>query len=307
MHDAPLCCNSELIFLLQVGPGEVVSVRYVLSGFVMSIPIMCNPSSLMMSRKQWIIACIGGLLGGATTYIAYTAYTYIPLMDAQTLFNVQAIFVAIIASIFLKEQIGILDITAISVSFTGIILVCQPSFIFGNTSHAVSPSLRLIGTGFGLLCAFCQGTTGVLCRYLKSMKFYVFTFLLSCGGVLFSLVVTLALEEDMPYPTGKQFGQLIAIGILACISKGTLTLAFQYDDATPVTMVQSLEIVFAYFFQWLFFGQRPKYLETIGAVLVMTGITVIVAKKKINEKLSCRRNEEEMQPYIITNVSDQLI
>lgn len=290
----------------QVSPGETVAIRYVICGSIMSVPILFNPESTQIPRKKWLVGCIAGLIGGATTFIAYQAYLYIPLLDAQTLFNVQGIFVCVIACVFLKENVGLVDLLSIVIILSGVVLVCQPSFIFGETDHVVSNRNRLIGTGLGLLCALCQGITGVLCRYLKDTKFYIFTFLLSCGGIVFSLA-TLPFFEGMIIPNSWEALQLVAVGLLACLSKGTLTLAFKYEDATPVTMVQSTEIVFAFFLQWAFFSTRANYLEIIGSLLVLAGICVITAKLQISKFFRNCWNKPESDREVIRTPEDEEI
>ena len=64
--------------------------------------------------------------------------------DAAALGNTSIIFTAVLARIFLKEQLGVIHFVAITLTITGVIFISKPSFLFGSLTAPAS----LNGTAF---------------------------------------------------------------------------------------------------------------------------------------------------------------
>ena len=123
-----------------------------------------------------------GFIGFIYAGLMYTAYRLIPLVDASAIIYSAPIYTTIIACIFLKEDCGVFQITAVLVTISGVIFVSRPTFIFpaetlilGNisdsaisTSSFVDPSEdiknRVTGCVISLIAAVGSAVVVIMIR-----------------------------------------------------------------------------------------------------------------------------------------------
>ena len=74
-----------------------------------------------------------GLCAGLGLMGHFYAVEYLPISDAPMISSIKPVFSTILACIFLKESCGFLEVLNLLLVVTGIGLVVQPSFIFGET------------------------------------------------------------------------------------------------------------------------------------------------------------------------------
>ena len=63
----------------------------------------------------------------------FYAIKYLPISDITMISSIKPVFSTLLACIFLKESCGVLEILNLVLVVSGICLVVQPDFIFGQT------------------------------------------------------------------------------------------------------------------------------------------------------------------------------
>lgn len=83
------------------------------------------------------------------------------------------------------------------------------------------------------------------------------------------------------------WGECILIGAVAFIGLGCYTRGFQLEEAPRGAIIMYLAIPYAYFLQWLVFGQGVSWTELGGVLLVVLGTVgsavekvIIISKQK---------------------------
>ena len=96
--------------------------------------------------------------------LLFEAYGRLPLGDANALTS-NVVWTSVIGFIALGEKIHWVDISAIPINLAGILLLAQPSFLFGN---GVSYTLSMqIGLATALLCGVSIALATVILRRLS--------------------------------------------------------------------------------------------------------------------------------------------
>ena len=80
-----------------------------------------------------------GLLGFAAASTLYWAVQLLPLGDTAVLTFLMPLFVAIGAPLVLGERAGRGVLLALPLCVAGVVLVAQPTFLFGQGAEALSP------------------------------------------------------------------------------------------------------------------------------------------------------------------------
>jgi len=94
-------------------------------------------------------------------------------------------------------------------------------------------------------------------KFLETVYHGLISLCLSLWGVTQCLVLSLILEVlQIPQETSEIF-LIIATAVLYFVGQALLTLALQVEDAGPVALVRTCEVVFAFMWQFLFLDVIP--------------------------------------------------
>lgn len=73
-----------------------------------------------------------------------------------------------------------------------------------------------------------------------------------------------------------------AIGLLSCGSQLFLIFALKCDNAGPVALVKSSDVLFAFLWQMVFIQTFPDLISIVGAIVMMSGIFLCGFRKYID-------------------------
>jgi drug/metabolite transporter (DMT)-like permease len=207
-----------------------------------------------------------GVAGFSALTCFYYALTELPLADAMLIHFINPVFVAVLAAIFLGEALEWDVLVSMFLSLAGIVFIMEPAFLF---SRSIS-RLPLIPVLVGLGGALSSATAYVIVRQLRETEepmtivFY------------FPLVATpLALPTAIPgavWPTPIQWAILLAIGVVTLLGQVFLTKGLHLVEAGRASAVTYLQVVFAFIWGIVFFGEYPTVWSTVGAGCIVSGI-----------------------------------
>ena len=210
------------------------------------------------------------LLRGFAGFMGLSCYFYaiahLPLADATVIQFCNPMLAALIAVFALKEQLRMVDVIAAVCSMAGVILVAQPTFLFARGAP-----LDQVAVGIGLVGAIFSAIAYVVIRRLGSTEHHmvvVFYFPLVTGPAALPILAI----EGLVLPQGFEWLLLIGIGVAAQLGQIQITQGFKLETAGRASSVTYLQIVLAYTWGVLLFGEYPNVISILGAFLVLIGV-----------------------------------
>jgi drug/metabolite transporter (DMT)-like permease len=250
---------------------EIVLVRSALTlGYAYALVRFAGHALWGTNRKLLLLRGLFGL-GGVSCF--FWAITALPLADATVLHYTNPVITALLAALVLDERIGRAEAGGALVSLVGIVLVAQPSFLFGGDGS----ELRLAYAGVALAGAFFASCAYVTIRTLRTSEDpLVIVFYYPLVATLGSVPLTATV--DLAWPTPWQWAVLV-VGVAGAgtVAQVFLTYGLHAERAGRAMSMSYLQIVFAALWGLLFFSEVPSLLSVAGAVLVVGG-TMLVAR-----------------------------
>ena len=162
---------------------------------------------------------------------------------------------------------GVKRWSAVFLGFIGMLLIIQPAFIDLNYYY-IAPIIFCIF--FACVAISVRSLSKTEANY--TIAFY-FTFLCATIG-LCSIFF-----GDWIKPTKIDMLIFIALGLCGSIGNLLLTQSYRLAEASLVTPIKYLSLVFAIFFGFTIWSEVPKILTLFGAVLVILSSLIIFVRE----------------------------
>ena len=208
-----------------------------------------------------------GLVLLGTNISFYYAVSHIPLAKALTLTFISPLVVTVLSAIFLSEKVGIKRWSAVFLGFIGMVLIVQPAFIELNYYY-ISPIIFCIF--FACVAISVRSLSKTEANY--TIAFY-FTFLCMIIGLCSMFFV------DWIVPTKIDFLIFVVMGLCGSIANLLLTQSYRLSEASLVTPIKYLSLVFAILFGFFIWNEVPKALTLVGAALVVLSSLIIFVRE----------------------------
>ena len=101
-----------------------------------------------------------GFCAGLQLVGHYYAIKHLPISDITMISSIKPVFSTLLACIFLKESCGLFEVLNLVLVVTGIGLVVQPSFIFGQTEAQYDQQMFYSAVGLCVAQAGCSHLIG---------------------------------------------------------------------------------------------------------------------------------------------------
>jgi drug/metabolite transporter (DMT)-like permease len=207
-------------------------------------------------------------VSGALAIIAlFIGLRELPLADVVSLTFGGPIFVTIASIFFLAEKVGIKRWFAVLLGFAGMLLIVQPAFIDLNYYY-ITPFIFCIF--FACVAISVRSLSKTEANY--TIAFY-FTFLCATIGLASIFFM------DWKMPTKIDMLIFFILGLCGSIANLLLTQSYRLAEASLVTPIKYLSLVFAIFFGFFIWSEVPKVLTLIGAALVVLSSLIIFVRE----------------------------
>ena len=287
--------NSMAIKLLtgSVSALEIAAFRQFSAVIYLSPPLLFKNISMRIERKHvpfiglWIIAST------AATCFSYYALVYISAGDAIAIMFSSPIFTGIMAWIFLREKLTLLDALFLSLTIVGIVLIARPSFIFVGL-QVPQHSNVVLGVIAALTSTVSISASTVVMRKLGKTNIHPFSLLVILGvtGTLLVSIVASILNVWKIPQCGFERIILIISGILAIAGHVPILYAIKVEKAVNVAMFRTNMVIFTIIFEFAIFGTTPFYLSLIGTGLIIFSSLGTTIKKWNTANRRKRRLDE---------------
>lgn len=197
----------------------------------------------------------------------FYALSITPLAIVQALSFTAPLFTTVLAVFLLGERVRLRRWAAVSVGFTGVLIIVQPG---------VQP--LDLGMVLVLGAAAVWALTMIIIKRLSNtdspltITAYVTIFL-----TLMSLVPALMVWKT---PIGTQWGWLLFAAAAGSLGQLCIAKAFAYADATIVLPFDFAKIIWGSALGYLFFGEYVSATTWIGAVVIFSGACYIAFRER---------------------------
>ncbi len=244
-------------------------------GLGLSLWLLKRAGLSWRGRKPWLLV-LRGCLGFSALYCSFHALALLPLSDAVVLQQTHPIWTAFLAALILKERADLRVWFGSAIALTGVVCVVRPSFLFEG-GVAMSPD-HLLGIGLALLAAMISAGSYVTVRALrKSEDPIVVVF-------WFALIATPAgipgMVSQPVTPTWLEVAMLLGVGCSVQLGQMLMTRALHRETAGRVAAVGYMQVVFAFAFGAILFGEPMPALAIFGAMLVIAGALVVTLDRR---------------------------
>ena len=233
-------------------------------------------------KGQRIYLLLRGVLGSNAMILLYYAYQLTSLADATVISFSCPVFTSIIACIFLKEKYSPWDALFTAFTITGVILIVRPPFLFGSevaetdkdySVHVKGALVALAHAVFAAMTLVILRKIGTSVDYMLSIWYYVIIGLIECV-----IVLSILGEWRLPH-CGLDRLFLILIGMFGLGGQMFLAKALQIEKAGPVALMKTMDVVFAFIFQIIFFNDMPSWWTVGGSLCVIASSTGAAIRK----------------------------
>ena len=211
---------------------------------------------------------------GALAIIAlFYGLRELPLADVISLTFAGPIFVTIASIFFLSEKVGVKRWSAVFLGFFGMMLIIQPAFRELNYYY-ISPIIFCIF--FACVAISVRSLSKTEANYTIAFYFTFLCTLIGLGSLFF---------VNWIMPTKIDFLIFLIIGLCGSIANLLLTQSYRLAEASLVTPIKYLSLVFAIIFGFLIWGEIPKALTLLGAGLVILSSLIIFVRENRLKKV----------------------
>ncbi len=220
----------------------------------------------------------------------YISLTFMSLAEANALFFSSPFFISILATIFLKEKVGIRRWFAILIGFVGVFIILNPDF--NNFNY-----MKLAP----VICALCYSISMTITK-VTSDKDNVYTQMIhlyfgaTIISILFFIFTGKGQFNNFSDPTFqfifREWGTNLSFTVPFIIAMGTVaTFSFYfifnaYSIASPsiVSIYEYSLIIWSIFAGFVLFDNIPTLRTFIGVVIIVCAGLYIYMREKIKDQ-----------------------
>jgi len=247
--------------------GQVLFLRF----FIGFIPIFfIIPKDKLFSFYKTSrpgLHAFRAITGAAAIIALFIGLRELPLADVVSLTFGGPIFVTVASIFFLSEKVGIKRWSAVFLGFVGMLLIVQPAFIDLNYYY-ITPIVFCIF--FACVAISVRSLSKTEPNYTIAFYFTFLCTLLGLGSIFF---------VEWKMPTLIDLTIFIVMGLCGSIANLLLTQSYRLAEASLVTPIKYLSLVFAILFGFFIWSEVPKILTLLGALLVIASSLIIFVRE----------------------------
>ncbi|XP_050667438.1 solute carrier family 35 member G1 [Leptidea sinapis] len=271
-------CSVIVKSLVNIDPMQLAMFRFI-GVLLPTVPIVIYTEQPLFPEGKRILLILRSIVGTVGLMLSFYAFRNMPLADASVIVFSVPVFVALFARVFLKEPCGIWNTISILLTLLGVILITHPPFLFKN-DHVESNNNNTL---WGAIAAFISTIFGanayVLLRVLKGLHFSVIMTNFGAIAIIQTLFYSFVFGVLCMPNCGTERFLVVCLALFSYLGQILLTMSLQMEQAGPVAIARSADIVFAFLWQVMFFEEIPSKYSIGGAVLVLSSLMLVGVRK----------------------------
>ncbi len=259
--------------------GSVLFFRYLFAIPVLGAMIRWRGRGFGVTGKGALMLWAMGILMALSSLWLFLSYNYMDAGIASSLLFVYPIMVAVIMSCVFHEKLGWVTVVSIALALGGIGLLYQGD---GDATLSLRGTLMVFASSLSYAIYLIYVSRSGL-NHMPTVKvtFYVLLF----GWMLFAVYVPF--NGGLKYPSSVwHWLNVVALAVFpTAVSLLCTTRAIQYIGSTSTAILGALEPVTAVFFGVVIFGEQFTSRIFTGLLLIITGVTMVIASSTIHRQL----------------------
>lgn len=268
----------------KIGVGEVDPFLFALLRWLIAAPVLVFVAylftdfdlSIFKDKILWLI----GLLNAVGLFLQNAGMTSTTATNAVLLVDINVVFVAILASLILKESITKFTIFGLLIGLLGVFIVSTGGDFSKMTDGSLTGNLLVLAAG--IVWAF----------YIVYQKMAVNkhpdVLMMTSSVVVTTLIISLPIALLFTESYALSANGLAAAMYVALICTGGAFMLYiaglKGKGATDSSIILLLEIVFAMMFAYLILGEVPDILTAIGGILIVSAIVLVSIQESNGKK-----------------------
>ncbi len=250
------------------------SLPFILAWIAMQGPLM---DGLRMRRPK--LHLLRGLVGSVTLGMNFVALSLLPLPEVTTISFAAPVLTLVFAVVLLGEKVRLFRWTAVAMGLMGVMIVVWPRLTLTGDADAM---LRF-GALMALGSACCAALVKIILRNMVATEttpsivfwFSVTASLLALGTLPFGWVI----------PSGQVLALLVLTGALGGVGQLMMTASYRFADASALAPFWYVQLFFASFIGYVFFGEVPTGPMIAGAALVIaSGLLILWRESQLGKQ-----------------------
>ena len=284
--------------------SEQSAVRYLMQMILMIIVASCNKVNIL-GPKELRFQLIKRGVCGAISFISFGfSLKFIDPSDTNSLYNTRLVFISILAAVFLKEKLTFIHICCVILTISGVILICQPSFLTiyliklkNSTTNSTKIQLETnltnyIGIALGLVSAVAASCAAIYIKKLSdsNVHYSINVIFSSYIGFPTALIISLFMYfanvrnvDPNDYNTTEklvwQIFYSLSSAICGCIHQMLVAISNRYEDANKLAIVNTTNLFWSFVLQYLFLHIDANIYGISGSLLISLAVILNIIIK----------------------------
>lgn len=254
--------------LVSYSPQSVALLRYATASLVLAVYAIATRMPLPHWR-DWPGLGVLGLIGiSVYNVVLNVGETHIAAGTASLIVAAAPIFVALLASFFYREHLGLISWAGIGLSILGVALIS----VDFHKGLDISPSALLI-----LVAAISQSIYTTFQKpFFKRYSPIQLTATAIWAATFFLLWFLPGLLQDVQKATPTATAAVVYMGIFpGALGYVCWSYVLSRLPASRAGTFLYLVPAVALFIAWLWLGERPEVIALLGGVLIVAGVIVV--------------------------------
>lgn len=260
----------ELVFVRCMSATLFLTTFWIITG---------KYKSEKWNKKEILLALACGFFLVYNWVFLFKSFEETSITIAISVYHLAPVFVLILGSIIFKERLTLISISSIIICFIGTFLISDINL---NQFNYYELSEGII---WALLAALFYAFTTLLSKGIKVLSPYATTFIQTFLGI-FILIPFINISE-FQYLNVNNWIFVLATGI---IHTGLVYLLFfdsvRYLPTKLISVLVFLDPAVAILLDMLFIGFFPSLKQTIGIILIYSGMALSFVKTKKKKRVA---------------------
>ncbi|MEX2649674.1 MAG: DMT family transporter [Alphaproteobacteria bacterium] len=237
---------------------QIVWARYVLFFFIALAPALRGGLPNLVRTRRHGLQLFRSAFLVASTLCALTAYSHMPLADANAIGSTAPLLVTMLSALVLAEPVGVRRWSAVAAGFVGALIIVRPGLSVFHW-YAVLP------LGAAVLYASYQIAT----RVLSTVDPPATT--LFWSGTVGAIVLSGAVPFVWVPPSAPQWGLLLLVGLLGSAAHLCIINALAAAPASLLQPFAYVQLPIMVALGFVVFGDFPDTWTFVGAGIIVGG------------------------------------
>jgi drug/metabolite transporter (DMT)-like permease len=252
-----------------MAPSTVLFWRFGLAWVIIAIVMLFRKEKIGVSKKEFATLSALGLLFLASSLTLYVSFQMMAVGVASTLLFVYPVLTAAIMAIFFKEKLTWSTVSAIILSFLGVML------LYWSPDGG---SLSVLGVILVLISALTYAVYIIVMNRAQlnmssfKINFYVLIYC-TLGNMLMSLCTGQGLQ--VPANAVSWFYVCWLAVVPAILALVMMVYAAKYIGSTPTAIMGALEPLTAVLIGIFMFGEEFTLRLAMGIILIFSAVIII--------------------------------